>query len=424
MSVTKTNLPNLVQAGEQVLRVLRSTGRYPHENVVESAITNDVTYNGHRVANFLSNSFLGLCDHPKIIEAGKNALDKYGAGAGSARLVSTQKIHRDLEAAIAAFKGREDAIIFSTGMLVNVGVIPALASSPLYYLLRKLDRETARDLYGSVTIFLDKLNHSCIYDGAALSMNNLWGGPPAKVVRYNHLDTDDLASKLASDDSEQKIVATDGVFSIHGHLAPLPEIVKLARQYSAIVYVDDAHGTGVLGATGRGTAEMFGVDNDVNVPVGTLSKALGVAGGFVAGSTDFCDYLRGACRTYVFQTAMPPSQAGALIEAIKIAQEETWRREAVLGNALKVRSELERLGFSTLGSNHHIVPVLIGDEIAADEIAQALKEQGVLVGCIPYPAVPMGEAILRCNMMATHTTEDLERLTSVLETEGRKRNVI
>jgi len=424
---------NPANAGEEVARFLGQAGRYPFVNVLETPITATVETLSHRgeCVNFLSNSFLGLCDHPAIIGAMHRSLEQYGAGAGSARLVSTQGVHVELEQAIAKFKGRESAIAFSTGMLANLGVIPALASSPMYHLVRKMDRELAKKLFPTTTVLIDKFDHACIYDGAALAEHNLWGGPQAKVVRYNHLDMIDLRQKLQEDleESERigvpraRIIITDGVFSIHGRLAPLDKIVQMAREFDAIVYVDDAHGTGVLGTTGRGTAELFGVDAEIDVPLGTLSKAFGIAGGFVAGSENFCDYLR-TSRTYMFQTAMPPVCASGLVEAIKLVDSESWRRKAVLENADRVRRAVESIGLSTLGSAHHIIPILIGDEQSANSIAQELNEAGVLVGCIMYPAVPQGEAILRCNMMATHSEDNLDRLITNLEHQCRRHGTI
>ena len=423
---------NPVQNAEKVARLLRQQNRYPYVNVIESAISSIVKTEDRRKVNFLSNSFLGLCNHPRIIKAMKKGLDKFGSGAGSSRLVCTQRPHIDLEREIAKFKGRESAIVFSTGMLANLGTIPALASSPMYHLLRQIDTDLAKTLFPPVSLFIDKLNHACIYDGAALAEHNLWGGIPANVYRYAHRDVNDLNAKLEADIQASKskgvdrsrIIITDGVFSIHGRLAPLDQIVNLAKQFNAAVYVDDAHGTGVLGATGRGTAELFQVDNQIDVPMGTLSKALGSAGGYVAGSHDFCDYLRAAARTYMFQTAMSPSNAMGLIEAIRIVDDEPERRIAVLKNGSMARQAITSIGLSTLDSEHHIVPVLIGDELVANEIACGLSGDGVLVGCIMYPAVPQGEAILRCNMMTTHTDNDIDLLIQSLEKRCRKHGII
>ncbi len=404
--------------GRGVTRFLKDSGYYPHISKVDSTVDGEVTINGKACVNFYSNSFLGLTNHPKIIEAKKAALDKYGNGSGSSRMITTQSILYELEERIAAFKNRESAIVFSAGMLVNWGVIPALANSSLKPLIRELGGE---DLFAPVSLFLDKFNHSCIHDGAALSMCNFWAGR-AKVHMYEHMDMADLRKELENDKNEYKIIITDGVFSIHGHIAPLNEILLLAQEFNAAIYVDDAHGTGVLGPNGRGTAEELGIDSEIDIPVGTFSKAFGCAGGFVVGDKDFCDYLRVASRTYVYQTAMPPENAGGLIAAIDIAEKEPWRRRQVLANATKVRNEFQRLGFSTLGTKFHIVPILIEDVEVATKIADDLLDQGVITGCVKPPVAT--QPIIRCNMMATHTEEHLDRLVSIIETSANKDGLI
>ena len=403
-----------------VTRYLRDQNYYPHINNVDSSVTNSVMSGGKECTNFYSNSFLGIADHPKIIEAGHRALDQYGAGTGSARLVATTDVHRKLEERIALFKHREDAVVFSAGMLANWGIIPALASSPLRNMVTGLG---GGDLFESTSIFIDKYSHSCIIDAGSLCSRNFWGNR-ASVKIYEHMDMVNLRDLLEKDDNELKIIITDGVFSIHGRIAPLDEIVKLAAEFNAAVYVDDAHGTGVLGPTGRGTAELLGVDQEIDIPVGTLSKALSICGGFVVGGKDFCDYIRIASRTYVFQTAMPPSDAAQLIAAFDVIESETWRRETLQGNSEKCRRAIEDMGFSTLGSQHHIIPVLIGDEVSATLIADELMQEGIIVGCIRYPAIDMGEAVLRCNMMATHTESQLDKLISNLQRLGKKHGII
>lgn len=416
---------NVVEMAREVSRLFHESGQYPKVEEIQGASVAEVMIHNEPYANFASNSFLGLCDHPKIIETMIAALHKSGTGAGSARLIVSHSVHRELEERIAAFKGREDAVVFSTGMLANLGVIPALASSPLRHLATmSASKERAESIFRNTTLFLDNWSHSCIQDGAALSAKNLWGGT-AKIKLYGHMDMERLEHRLASDESEFKIIMTDGVFSIHGHLAPLPRIVELAHRFGAVVYVDDAHGTGVLGQNGRGTAEELGCDQDIDIPVGTFSKAFGGAGGFVVGSREFCDYTRVAARTAVFNTAMPPANAAGLIKAIDIAESEPWRRVQLLENAGIVRTELERLGFSTCDSRHHIVPVFIGDDMLAKAVHAELIELGVFTGCAPYPATPFGgNAVIRCNMMATHAPEHLERLVNALEKSGRRHGII
>lgn len=420
---------NVVEMAETLSRKLRKSGYYPDVAEITSPSSATVITGGETCVNFASNSFLGLCDHPKIIEAMIAALQQSGTGAGSARLIVSHEIHRELERRIAAFKGREDAVIFSSGMLVNLGLVPALASTFLRPLAANLvedgilDEETM-GAFGSTSLFVDRFSHGCIHDGAALSIRNFWGGTPARVHFFEHMDMADLEDGLSSDTRGHKVIITDGVFSIHGRIAPLQEIVRLARRYNAVVYVDDAHGTGVLGPTGRGTAELLGCDESIDIPVGTFSKALGGEGGFVVGTRDFCDFVRVAARTAVLQTGTPPANAAGLIAAINIAEAEPDRRIRLLENAHVVRSELERLGFSTCDSHHHIVPVFIGKETIAMAVYRELLNLGVFTGCARLPASPKGEAIIRCNMMATHTHEQLERLVDALEASGRRHGII
>lgn len=425
MTNVKSEVANVVEMAKAVSRLLHDSGLYPEVKEIEGTSAAEVTIDGKMLVNFASNSFLGISDDPRIIETMIETLRKSGTGAGSARLIVSHGVHRELEERIAAFKGREDAVVFSTGMLVNLGIVPALASSPLRHLTAKLaGAEDAERIFRSTTLFLDNWAHGCIQDGAALSERNLWGGKPAKIRLCGHMDLERLEQRLAADDSAFRIIMTDGVFSIHGHLAPLPEIVELARRYNAAVYVDDAHGTGVLGPTGRGTAEELGCDENIDIPVGTFSKAFGGAGGFVVGSRDFCDYIRVAARTAVLQTAMPPANAAGLITAINIAEAEPDRRIRLLGNAHVVREELERLGFSTCNSHHHIVPIFIGKEMDAVAVNAELFSAGIFAGCARYPATPLGGAVIRCNMMATHTHEQLERLVDALEKSGRRHGII
>lgn len=425
-NIGKSIYPTVVDMARGVTRILRDLDYYPatYESDESSALSR-IVIRGCEFDNFASNSYLGICDDPRIIKAMKNALDHYGSGAGASRLTAgTQSIHRQLEERIAAFKHREDAVIFSAGMLVNMGVIPALASSTLRHLIDDTESglRSATGLFGSVAIFCDEKNHASVIDGCALSIFNLWGGHRSKFHSYRHLDMNHLEQLLQISNREQNIIITDGVFSLHGHVAPLNNIVKLSRQYNAVVYVDDAHGTGVLGPTGRGTAEMFGVDVDIHM--GTFSKAFGGSGGFIVGDRDFCDYLRVACRTHMFQTAMAPCTAAGLIVSLDIVEFELWRRERLLENATSVRKELERLGFSTLSSKHHIIPVLVGDEQIAINLYHGLLERGIFAPCYRYPAMDFNEAIIRCNMMATHTEEQLDRLVTALAELGRRYGVI
>jgi len=406
----------------KVVDVLDDHGYYPRiDEITSFPGVAEVTVCGEVCVNFSSNDYLGFTQHPKIIEAAKVALRKFGLGSGGSRLTSgTQIMHRKLEQRIARFKGKEDAVVFSAGYLANTGIIPALVGGPLRTLVNALDPDAA---FPACEIFLDELVHSSIIDGLAIATSRIFGNR-VKFRFYNHLDVDHLSSFLAGSEAESKLIITDGVFSLHGRLAPLDKIVEAAKKHGAEIYVDDAHGTGVLGETGLGTAELFGVNEEIDFPIGTLSKALGAAGGFIAGSTELCRYLRVACRTHVYQTSMPPSVAAGLIKAFDLIEKEPERRRTLVTNAARVNRELIRLGFDTFGSKTQIIPVRFWTEQQAKRASEMLLERGVFAPCYYYPAVRRDEAMVRINLMSTHTDEQLSLLLEALEAAGKDTAVI
>ena len=407
----------------KVVEMLNDHGYYPRiDEITAFPSIAEVLVRGKACVNFSSNDYLGFTRHPKIIEASIAALSEYGSGSGGSRLTSgTQTLHRQLEQRIAEFKGKEDAVVFSAGYLANIGIIPALVGAPLKSLIASLDPDNS--ILPPCEVFLDELVHSSIIDGLTIATSRIFGNR-IKFRFYNHLDVDHLESFLTSSEAENKLIITDGVFSLHGRMAPLAKIVEVARKHNAEVYVDDAHGTGVLGATGLGTAEHFGVSEEIDFPVGTLSKALGGSGGFIAGSKDLCDYLRVACRTHVYQTSMAPAMAAGLIVAFDLIRDEPERRITLAKNSAYVNRELIRLGFDTFGSKTQIIPVRFWSEQKAKRATEMLLNSGVFSPCYYYPAVRRDEAMVRVNLMSIHSDEQLSRLLTALEVAGKDTGVI
>jgi 8-amino-7-oxononanoate synthase len=349
----------------------------------ESAPEPEVVYQGRRYLLLASNNYLGLAADPRVVHAAVEALRRYGASSAASRLVSgSTLLHRELEAELAALKGTEAAILFSSGYLANLGTIAALVGP------------------GDV-IFCDRLNHASIIDAATLSR--------ARLVVYHHADPEHLAALLERYPGRRRLIVTDSVFSMDGDLAPLPALCELAERWGCMLMVDEAHATGVLGPRGAGAVEHFGLRGRVPIVMGTLSKALGSVGGFVAGSRRLIDYLRNRARTFIFDTAPAPSAVAAALTALRIARVEEERRQRLLRLTAQLRAELVRLGYELLPSQAAILAVMVGKNETALSLAAALRERGVWVPAIRPPAVPRGTARLRVTLMATHTEAHLQR---------------
>jgi glycine C-acetyltransferase len=351
-----------------------------------------------------SNSYFELNNHPAVKEAAREAVEKYGAGAGTAPLFGTLEIHQELEIKIAKFKSCESAIIFSAGFQSNYSIINGL--------LRENDY-----------VINDMLNHASIVEGCKAAEAKFG----AKVDFFPHSNMLGLKKKLKKADAEGargKLIIVDGVFSMDGDIAPLPDIVKLANSHNAAVMIDDAHGTGVLGENGRGTVEHFGLEGQVDIVAGTLSKGLGVVGGFAAGKKEVIDYLRLYGPGYMFSTAMAPADAGALIKAFEILETDDSLRKQLWRNINYMHKELIRLGFDTNGSETAIIPIVIGDDIKVRKMCTELHDMNIFVNPVQYPAVSKKRSRLRLSLMATHTMEDLDETISALEYLGKKYNVI
>jgi 8-amino-7-oxononanoate synthase len=354
-----------------------------------------VLLDGKPVLLLCSNNYLGLADHPRVREAAAEAAMRWGVGAGASRLVSgTMTVHRRLEERLAAFEGSEACVLFGSGYLANLGVIGALAGA-------------------GDTVFSDALNHASIIDGCRLSR--------ARVVVYRHLDTEHLEWSLAQHGGEgRRLIVTDSVFSMDGDLAPLSEIVTLAREHGARVMVDEAHATGALGPDGRGAVAQAGLQGEVDVLVGTLGKALGSYGAYVCANATMVRYLINAARSLIFSTAPgPPAMAGAL-QALELLSERPERVERLRAGARTLRFALAAEGFPVETDEMHIVPLIVGDERAALALCQAALERGVFAQAIRPPTVPTGTSRLRLAVMATHTHEELQRAARALGEAARE----
>lgn len=339
---------------------------------------------GKKVLNLCSNNYLGFAGHPKLKEAAKKAVDEYGVGPGAVRSIAgTQSIHVELETKLSEFKHAQACIVFQAGFTANTAVIPAV---------------TGR---GDI-IFSDELNHASIIDGCRLSR--------AQVVRYAHNDVGDLRQKIAEhkDSARRMLIITDGVFSMDGDIAPLPQIVEVADEFGAMVMVDDAHGEGVLGDSGRGIVNHFKLEGKVEIEVGTLSKAFGVMGGFVTGPEVLIDYLRQRGRPFLFSSGLTPADTAAAIAAVDVLLESDVVVRKLWDNAAYFQKGLKSAGFDTGRTQTPITPVMLGDEKLASDFSKKLFEKDIFAQSIGYPTVPRGKARIRCMLSAAHGKEDLD----------------
>lgn len=376
-------------AGYDRPQMAKKIGVYPYYHPLESGQDSEVLINGKKILMFGSNSYLGLTNHPKLIEAAKDALDKYGTGASGSRLMNGNlDLHEELEASLAEFTGKPASVVFSTGFQTNLGTISAL---------------TGRNDF----IVMDEKNHASIIEGSRLSF--------AKSFKFRHNDMSSLEENLKKTDPGQIVlIVVDGVFSMEGDIAPLEDICRLAEKYSASVMVDDAHALGVLGVDGAGTASHFGVTDRVDLIMGTFSKSLASLGGFVAGDMDTINFLKHNARSLLFSAGIPPASAAVALKALQIIKEEPERREKLWENTGYARHLLKRYGFEIGESQTPIIPILIGDDQNTFAIATILMAQGVYVNPIIHPAVGKGEAMLRFSLMSTHTKDQIDTAISKL----------
>jgi glycine C-acetyltransferase len=396
--------PQLSYLSDQ-LNELKQKGTYFRLRVLEDEQAPECTFDGKRVINLASNNYLGLTTHPKLREAALAATREYGVGSGAVRTIAgTMKIHMELEEKIARFKNVEACVVFQSGFAANAGTVSAILGKDDF-------------------IISDELNHASIIDGARLSK--------AKILVFRHKDIAHAEEQLASvkDQPGRKLLITDGVFSMDGDIGPLPALCELAEKYGAIMMVDDAHASGVLGRNGRGTIDHFNVHGRVDVQVGTLSKAIGALGGYVCGSRDLIEFLYHRARPFLFSTSHPPSVAATCIAAFEVLEQEPERIEKLWDNTRFFKKELGALGFNiggvnTPASETPITPIIVGQGRLAMEFSRELFKEGVMGTGITFPTVPEGKARIRTIMTATHTRAQLERALEVLGRVGKRMGII
>ncbi|MGB9716253.1 MAG: aminotransferase class I/II-fold pyridoxal phosphate-dependent enzyme [Thermodesulfovibrionales bacterium] len=377
---------------------LMANGLYPYFRVIESAQEPEIIMNGKKMIMIGSNNYLGLTNHPKVKEAAIEAIKRYGTGcAGSRFLNGTLDIHVELEEKLARFMRKDAALVFSTGFQVNLGVISALVGKD--------------DI-----VIIDKMDHASIIDGCRLSFG--------EVKKFRHNDMNDLERVLKEYETKDKLIVVDGVFSMEGDIAPLPEIIKLAKKYSARVMVDDAHGIGVLGETGRGTAEHFGLEKDVDLIMGTYSKSLASIGGFIAGSADVIHYIKHFARSLIFSASPPPASVASVSAALDIIENEPERRDRLWANTRKMLKGFMEMGFKVGPSQTPIIPIVVGENENAFTMAMMLQEEGVFANVAVSPAVPNGRALIRTSYMATHTDEHLDKVLTAFKKVGKAMGLI
>ncbi|MBL8089955.1 MAG: glycine C-acetyltransferase [Anaerolineales bacterium] len=385
---------------EQEIENLKSQGLYNNIRTIGSPQGAWLIVDGKNVLNFCSNNYLGLANHPDLISASKNATGELGIGPAAVRSIAgTTTLHVELEKRIAKFKGVESAITFQSGFTANLATIPALVG--------KED-----------VIFSDKLNHASIIDGCRLS--------GAKIIAYEHNDVKHLEEQIKANLSQYRraLIITDGVFSMDGDVAPLPEIYEVAKKYDILLMVDDAHGEGVLGKGGRGIVDHFGLHGKVDVEVGTFSKAFGVVGGIVAGKSIIVEWLRQRGRPFLFSSAMTIPDTAACLAAIDLLEDSTQLVDKLWENAKYFKAEMKGLGFNTGVSETPITPVMLGEAKLAQQFSKELFEAGVFAMAIGFPTVPQGKARIRVMISASHSKDDLDKGLAAFKDVGKKLGVI
>jgi 8-amino-7-oxononanoate synthase len=400
LGALESNSPDIFKKCREytLAKQVMAAGLYPYFHVVESEQNPEVIVEGRKMIMLGSNNYLGLTNHPKVKEAAIEAVRKYGSGcAGSRFLNGTLDIHVKLEEKLASFFRKEAALTFSSGYQTNLGIISSLAG--------KHD-----------VVVIDKLDHASIIDACRLSY--------AEVKKFKHDDMGKLEQILKESGNRGKLVVVDGVYSMEGDIAPLPDIVKVCKKYGARLMVDDAHGIGVLGKTGRGTVEHFGLEKEVDIIMGTYSKSLASIGGFVAASEEVIHYIKHTSRPLIFSASPPPASVAAVIAALDIVDQEPERREQLWHNTNKMMKAFKQMGFDTGAAETPIIPLVMGEMECAFMMWKILYDAGVFVNPVIPPATMPGRCLIRTSYMATHTDEMLDRVLGVLEKAGRELGVI
>jgi glycine C-acetyltransferase len=381
------------------LNELKTQGLYNTIRVIDSPMDAHIVIDGRKMLNFCANNYLGLANHPRLKEAAKRAIDSYGIGPGAVRSIAgTMTLHTQLEQRLAEFKGAEAVITMQSGFTANLAVIPALVS--------KED-----------VIFSDRLNHASIIDGCRLSR--------AQIVAYEHNDVDDLRKKIAeTTEYRRRLIISDGVFSMDGDIAPLPQLYEVAQEHNILLMVDDAHGEGVLGKGGRGIVDHFDLHGKVDVEVGTMSKAFGVVGGLIAGKQVIIDWLRQRARPFLFSSAMTVPDAAACLEAVDMLEASNELVDRLWSNAAWFKERMKALGYDIGHSETPIVPVMLGEASVAQQFSKKLFENGIFAMAITFPTVAQGKARIRVMNSAAHSPSDLEEALVVFEKVGKELQVI
>jgi 8-amino-7-oxononanoate synthase len=375
--------------------VARAQGFYPYFRCIEQSYGNHVVCDGHEKIMIGSNNYLGLAQDPRVVEASVEATRKFGAGCTGSRLLNgTISLHNELEEALASFLGRESALLFSTGFFANQGALAALTE--------------AEDV-----ILCDRENHASIIEGCQVA--------PARLVPYRHNSVDALRNRLKRVPEEAgRLIIMDGVFSMSGDMADLPPMVKLAKEYGAVMYVDEAHSLGVVGPQGRGVVHHYGVNDDVEIVMGTFSKSFGSMGGFISGSHEMIEFVKHKARCFIFTASLAPAVTGGVLKALEIMQAEPERIDQLWKNTRKMHEGFKSIGFKIGSTQSPIVPILIGSEAKAFAFSQRLFEDGVFATPAIYPAVRYGEAIVRTSFMSSHTEEDLDKVLDIFAKIARE----
>jgi 8-amino-7-oxononanoate synthase len=378
---------------------LEATGLYPYFFPVEGSEATEVVIDGKRRVMIGSNNYLGLTHDPRVVEAAQAAIRTYGSACTGSRFLNGNTVlHERLEHELAALTGKKAALVFSTGFQTNLGVISSLVSR-------------------NDVVYIDKLDHASIVDGCFLSMG--------ETVRYRHADLDDLESQLRkTDESKGKLIAVDGVFSMEGDIADLPRLAELRAEYGARLLVDDAHALGVMGPTGAGTAEHFGLTEQVDLILGTFSKSFASIGGFVAGDETVIHYIKHNARSLIFSASMPPSACATVLTCIEILAQEPERRERLWSHARKMKAGFTSLGFDVGDSQAPIIPIIIGDDLKTFQFWKALYDNGVFTNPVVSPAVPERASRIRTSYIATHTDEQLDFVLNVFDKVGRSMGIV
>ena len=380
------------------LKWINESGLYRQMKYLQSPQQPYVKIAGKSYLMLSSNSYLGLCNDQRLKQAAMDTMEKYGVGSGGSRLTTgSYEVHKKLEDEIAAFKGAEAALLFNTGYMANIGAISSIAGNDW-------------------VIFSDRFNHASIIDGCRLS--------GAEIIIYKHCDASDLETKAHSHRGRRALVVTDGLFSVDGDIAPLPEIIQVAKKYNMLLMVDDAHATGVLGKNGGGTADYFGLQNEIDIQMGTFSKALASEGGFIAGNRGLIDYLANKARSFIFSTALAPATVAVSLRALEIVQAEPRLRQSLIANSAWFREKLREIGFEIMDLPTPIISVVLGQPELTVNFSNRLMGKNIFVSAIRPPTVPQGTSRLRINLMATHTVDDLAPAIDSMAAIGKELGIL